>query len=179
MFNLVPFAGAGGKVADGKRKTGFIGKCLQFEFPQTQAPSVAAATVGSDDNLLGCGIKLSSFKAPPTTNGGHGKGARVMVGAHVDKSGVAPQVIDAIGIGARHFRSWKIMTADLAGLFAWKPLLACVIVVSHQFLFLGVNGNDRQALGQALFDARADMAELRVPVLVILAPPRSCDCFAD
>ena len=140
---------------------------LQFEFPQPQAPSVAAATVRSDDNLIGCGIELSSFKAPPATNGGHGKGTRVMVGAHVDKSGVAPQVIDAIGIGARHFRSRKIMAADLAGLFARQPLLPRVIVVSNQFLFLGVNGNDRPAVGQALFDAYADVAELRVPVRMI------------
>ena len=61
------------------------------------------------------------------------------------------------------------MAVDLAGLFAWKPLLAHIIVVSHQFLFLGVNGNDRQSLCQTLFDTRADMAELGVPVLMILA----------
>ena len=61
------------------------------------------------------------------------------------------------------------MPVDLAGLLARKPLPARVIVVSHQFLFLGVNGNDRPSLREARFDTRADVAELRVPVGVILA----------
>ena len=35
MLDLIPFAGAGWKVADGQRQPGFIRQLLQFQFPQT------------------------------------------------------------------------------------------------------------------------------------------------
>ena len=93
MLDLVPFAGARRKVADGEAKPGFIGQLLQFHFPETQPGTIAASAVGGDENPLRRGIQMSAFKAPPTPNGSDRESPRVMVGANVDKAGIAPQVI--------------------------------------------------------------------------------------
>ena len=61
------------------------------------------------------------------------------------------------------------MPADLDGLFGRKPLLARIIVVADEFLFLGVHRNHRPSRRQGFFNAGVDMAELRIPVGVIVA----------
>src|SRR5208282_2729068 len=117
MFDLVPFAGARRKVADGEAKPGFIGQLLQFHFPETQPGTIAASAVSGDENSLRPGIQMPTFKAPPPPNGGDRKGPRVMVGAHVHKASIAPQVIDAIGKSPGYFGTREVMPADWDGLF--------------------------------------------------------------
>ena len=82
---------------------------------------------------------MPALKTPPSANGCHGESSGVMVGANIDKSGVASQVINAIGISSRHFGVWEIMPADFAGGLGGKPLPPRVIVVANQFLLLGVD----------------------------------------
>ena len=48
MFDLVPFAGAGGQVANRDLKAGFIGQLLQLGLPQPGPVTVAASTIGRD-----------------------------------------------------------------------------------------------------------------------------------
>ena len=48
VLDLVPFAGAGRKMANGDGKPGLVREPLKFIFPQTQSPAVAPATVGRD-----------------------------------------------------------------------------------------------------------------------------------
>ena len=43
MFNLVPFAGAWGKMTNRDVQTGFISQFLKFQLPQSQAVAIAAA----------------------------------------------------------------------------------------------------------------------------------------
>src|SRR5208283_807006 len=103
MFDFVPFTGARRKVADRKAQTGLVSKLLQFYLPKPQAPAIAPATVGRDQNRRRIRIEPPAFSTPPPPNGGHGKFGGVMVGPHVDKTRVASEVVDAIGIGTRHF----------------------------------------------------------------------------
>ena len=51
VLDLVPLAGAGRQVTDCNSKAEFVGEPLQFELPQAQACSVAAAAVGGDQCL--------------------------------------------------------------------------------------------------------------------------------
>ena len=99
VFDLVPFAGPGRKMADRQGQADLIRPCLQFQFPQAQPPAVAAPSVSRDQDLASVRIEPSAFIAPPAADRGDGKRARVVVGSDIDKSGVAPDVVDAIGIG--------------------------------------------------------------------------------
>src|SRR6266571_4362769 len=169
MLNLVPFAGAWRKVADGKRQSGLIRKCLQLQFPESQPRTITAPAIGSDQKCVGSGIELSAFKAPPTTNRCNCKRSRVMVGANVHKSYVAPQVVDAIGKGPRHFGTREVVPLDRLGLFGRKPLLAGIRVVAHQFFLLGVYRYNRPSSPQSPLHAVVDMPKLGIPIRVILA----------
>jgi len=52
MFNFVPFARSGWKVADFNNQTRFVRQLLQLQFPQTIAVSVAAAAIGSHQDAI-------------------------------------------------------------------------------------------------------------------------------
>ena len=47
VFDLVPLAGARGKVAHGEREAAFACQCLEFALPQAYAITIAPATIGS------------------------------------------------------------------------------------------------------------------------------------
>ncbi len=55
MFDLVPFAGARRKLADGDGNAEGIGQCLQFYFPQSDTVSVAAPAIGGNQEALALG----------------------------------------------------------------------------------------------------------------------------
>jgi len=97
MLELVPFAGGGREVADGKNQCGLIGESSRPQFPESHTGIIASTAVGGDENLLRLGIQITAFKAAPTANNGHLQGSRVMVGADIHKAGIAPQIINAIG----------------------------------------------------------------------------------
>ena len=46
MLDAVPFAGAGRQMGDGDLEAGFVGKALEFTFPEADAGAVAAAAIG-------------------------------------------------------------------------------------------------------------------------------------
>jgi hypothetical protein len=49
------------------------------------------------------------------------------------------------------------------------PFLAAVTVVSHQFLFLGVHGNDRQPLREELFGLSIPILKLSITIGMVAA----------
>ena len=167
VLDLVPFAGAGRKVTHRNAQCGLIGEFLQLQLPQPQSPPVTATAVGSNQDRFCVRINASALSAPPAPNGGHRKGTGVMVGSHVDKTGVASNVINAIGIGAGNLRTGKIVTLNRPGLLCRTPLLAGIVVVANEFLLFRVDRNDRDTLPQASFDRDVDVAKLRVAIGVI------------
>ena len=118
-----------------------IGKFLQLHFPQAQTPAVASSGIGGDQKALSVGIESFPFMAPPAPNGGHGKGARVMISPDIDKPSVAPDVINAVRIGARHLGLRKVMPAHMARLLRRMPLLAAIVVISDEFYVRNTNRN--------------------------------------
>ena len=90
-----------------------------------------------------------------------------MVRPHVDEALVAPHVVDAVGIRARHIGTREIVALHAEGLLRRAPLLAGVRVVADQFLLLGVDRQDRQPGRQGPLDAGVDMAKLGIPVGMI------------
>ena len=61
------------------------------------------------------------------------------------------------------------MAVDLEGIFGRKPLSAMILIFSNQFFLLGVNGHDRRSCGQRTLRLCIDVAELCVPVGMIVA----------
>src|SRR5205823_12908026 len=92
-----------------------------------------------------------------------------MIGPDIDKSGVAPDIVNAIRISPRHLGRGKVVSLYLQRLFRGKPLLAGVFVIADQFFLLGIDRDYRMAPRQTLFHGVADVTELCVTVGVILA----------
>ena len=167
VFHFVPFARARRKMADPNRQPRSVGQLLQLKLPQPQPISVAPAAVGGDQQLPGPGVQASALRSPPPLDRGHREGARVMVGSHIHKPAVASQIVDAVGIRARHRRTGKIMALDVLRRLLRKPLAALVLEIPDQFLLLRVDGNDRLGPAQGRRDLFIDVSELgRVPKLV-------------
>src|SRR6266700_4760643 len=155
-------------MADRQRQARLVGQALQLPFPQPQAPAVAATAIGDDQQSPGAWVKAAALGTPPAANRSHRERARVVVRAYVDEAGVAPQVVDPVGIGAGHFGTGKIMSVDLVRRPRLAPLAALVLVVADQFLLLRVHGNDGLARPQGEFNGSVDMPELRVAIGVIV-----------
>ena len=167
MLDLVPFAGAGRKVTDLNAQCGLIGEFLQLQLPQPQPPPVTATAVGRNQDRFRMRINASALRAPPTPNRGHRKGTGIVVGSHVNKTGVASNVVNAVGIGAGNFWPGKVVTLNPPGLFGRTPLLAAIVVIPNQFLLFRVHRNDRDTLPQASFDREVDVAKLGIAIRVI------------
>ena len=167
MFYLIPLAGARRKMADRQRQPRLVSQALQLPFPKPQAPAIAAAAIGGEEQSPRLPIQAPALGAPPTADRRHRKRARVVVRARVDETGVAPQVVNPIGISARNLGSWKIMPVDLLRRPCLAPLAALILIVADQFLLLRVHRNDRFAYPQRLFDGAVDISELRVAVGMI------------
>src|SRR3989304_1597195 len=60
MFDFIPFTGSGRKVSDRHFQSDLIGKRLQDDLPQTRPGTVAATTVGGNQDFPGAGKSLGS-----------------------------------------------------------------------------------------------------------------------
>src|SRR3954469_23139743 len=65
MFDLVPLAGSGWKVTDLDLQAEVIGELLHLAFPQPDPISVAAATIGRNQQAPGMGIARMAHFRPP------------------------------------------------------------------------------------------------------------------
>ena len=136
MFNLVPLAGPGRKMADRDRKSCFVRQRPRFQFPKPEPIPIAAAAICRDQYITARGIQLATFMTPPTANGGHRKTPCIMIRSHIDKTLVSSQIVDAVGKGSRKIRRGEIMTLYKPGRLGFPPLPAFVVIVPKQFLFL-------------------------------------------
>ena len=167
MFDLVPFAGVGWKMADRSRDACLVCELLQLKFPKAQALTAAPTAVDGDQYPHCIRIDPSPFLAPPSANGCDRKRSRVVIGADIDKARVAPNVINAVRIGTGNVGSRKVMTLNLYRLPGGKPLLARVVVVADEFFLFGIHGNDRAAFPQASSHGGTDVPKLGVAIRMI------------
>jgi len=92
-----------------------------------------------------------------------------MIRPHVDEAFVAPHIVDAVGIRARHLGTREIVALHAPGLLRRPPFLAGVRIVADQFLLLGVDRQDREAGRQGLLDAGVEMPKLGIPIGMVCA----------
>ena len=90
-----------------------------------------------------------------------------MIGSDIHKTGVPPDVVNAIGIRARNVGGGKVVASHHDRLFRGTPLLPRVGIVAEEFLLLRVHRNHRTAVRQTPLHCRVDVAELRVTVRMV------------
>ncbi len=113
-------------------------------------------------------IQSPAFVTPPTTDRGHGKTGRIVIGSHVHKTRVPGQIVNAVRISPGHRRIGKIVVLHLFSRPLATPLPPFVFKVSNQLLLLGVHRNDRLALPQRQLHLPVDVPELGVPVRMVV-----------
>jgi hypothetical protein len=87
-----------------------------------------------------------------------------MVRADVHPARVRGQVVNAVRDGLAQFLIGEVVVLDVDGLARGPPFTAAVVVVTDQFLLLGVHA-DHRLPGVAEFpDLLVEIAELRIPV---------------
>ena len=79
MLDLVPLARARWEVTHGDAQCEGVSQALQFGLPRPRAIAIAAASIGSDQQVRGHRIGGASHHAPPLANGRDREGRRVVV----------------------------------------------------------------------------------------------------
>ena len=93
-----------------------ICKFLQLAFPEANAGTVAAATVGRDRDLTGPFVTpMSKFK-PPAADTFNGECRRVACHTEIDPAGVSSNVIHAIRRYLAKFWNGEIMHPNRLGM---------------------------------------------------------------
>jgi hypothetical protein len=156
-------------VADRNGKLRIVRQPLQFHFPQTQARSIAAPAVRSDQQIICCWIKMPPLVPPPATDGRNGESASIVIRPKVYKARIAPQVVDTIGIRTRNIGMRKVVPLHLDGAFTRQPLLSRVCIVTHQLLLLCVHGDNRCSFRKCSLDLCVDVPKLCIPVRMIFS----------
>ena len=112
VLDAVPFAGAGRQMGDGYNQAGFVGKALEFTFPEADAGAVAAAAIGRYGQGSRLGIASAAEPLPPAADALDRKFGGIGIDPDIDPSLVGGNVIDAVGGDLAKFR-------DLEGV--WSP----------------------------------------------------------
>ena len=106
--------------------------------------------------------------SPPAANAFHGKTGRVMRAAYGHPPQVEFRIVDTTGNRLGDFRVGEIMHIDLDRLAFRLPFLPGFPVVSHQFLLLRVDRDDRPASAQEQLALALNVAKLSIAIGMLL-----------
>src|SRR3989304_2456754 len=79
MLDLVPLAGARREMTDRNHQSRLLGQLLELPFPEAETGTVAATTIGGDEERRGAGVVVATQFAPPAPDRSPGGGSRVGV----------------------------------------------------------------------------------------------------
>src|ERR1700730_15961115 len=133
---LVP----GGRWAAVTPETGFVGKALQFTFPEADAGAVAAAAIGRYGQGSSLGIAFLAEPLPPAANALDGKFGGIGIDPDIDPPLVGGNVIDAVWRHLTQAFDLEVMDAHRLGISFAPQLPAAVFEIADQFLLFGVDG---------------------------------------
>ena len=164
MFDLVPFAGAGGQVANRDLKTGFIGQFLQLGLPQPGSIAVAASTISRDQQTTGSGVSLLAHHSPPAPEAFYGKSGGVMIRSHVYPTGVLPRIIHPIWSYLAKRGELKIMDTDSLRVALGSKLPSIIFERPDKLLLSRIDRNDKLVGGLKFLDLLLNMLKLGIAV---------------
>ena len=90
-----------------------------------------------------------------------------MIHPHIHEPRIPREVVNAIRVGAGNVRRRKVVPVYFDRLLCRKPLFAAIIIVSEQFLLLGIHRYNRRPRRHGPLHLCVNMAELRVAVGMI------------
>jgi hypothetical protein len=137
--SLVPLAGPRGQVVHLDGDADFVGQTLQLAFPQADAIAVGAAAVSGDDESGGLTVTAAADLLPPAANRVDREGRRVMGDADAHPTGIAGEIVNAIGDRPAQFLDQEVVHPHLFRLALATPLASGILEVADEFLFLGVD----------------------------------------
>src|SRR5215472_14385461 len=101
MLNLVPFTGTWRKVAHVNLQAIAIGHRLELRLPYIGFATVAATSIGGDEQFARSWITNRAHQLPPSFDGVDCKNGCVVIDSNIHKPTVRSHVIDAIRDGFR------------------------------------------------------------------------------
>ena len=161
MFHVVPLRGAARVMTDRDLQAGFVREPLQFTFPQSRTPAVAAAAIHLDQQSRGVGIPTALF-LPPDADAADAELAGIAAGSHVDVPAVGGQVVNAIGNRPALRLAGKIVRVDFVRLIT--PPRSVVLERTDQLAVFRVGADHRLARFEKLALFSPDVTELAVAV---------------
>jgi hypothetical protein len=138
MLDLVPLACAWRKVAYMDAQPYFINQSLQFKFPCTCTVSVAAPSVGCDENFLCIWVSWC-----------------VMITSNADPCFVSGHIEDTVRNRLSKCIIRKVVNVDPSRTPRRLPLSTCIPEISDEFLLLRINGDDWLVSCLKVLEARA------------------------
>src|SRR6266511_2950478 len=167
VLDPVPLGGARREVAHRDRQAGLGGQLAELDLPQPAAVAVGPARIRGDQQPVRLRVRLGADQLPPAANGRHRERGGVVVVAHAHPALVSAQVVDAVGDRLADVGVGEVVHVDPhRGAFG-LPLTAPVAKVADHLFLLGVDADDRLAVGEMLAGLLVEVAELAVTVGVL------------
>src|SRR6266567_5523348 len=162
----IGFRTAGRVVAHGHGESESIADLhLQALLPGTRVTTIAATRICQQQEFVFGGIARPSFGVPPGSNGVGREGGSVPGFAQVDQASIGRDVVHPVGHRPPVGITGKVVDIDHSRLT--DPGLASVLEVAHEFLFLRVDAQDRQASSGKRGALHRDVIKLLLAVGVV------------
>src|SRR5580704_1400452 len=173
MFDGIPLGSARRVVADSDRETQRNADgVLNRLFPRAATRAIASSTICQNEQFRGSRITLTALLTPPLRNGIDRKGWGVVTGSQKHRAAVGQRIVDAVGSYQSLGLGPKVVILDQNRIAI--PFGSGVLEVANQFLLLGIDTEDGQALGGKSFLLLGDVEELWIAVRT----PGGGDLFA-
>jgi hypothetical protein len=143
MRNLVPLAGARGKVADRDASADGICQRLPRPRPQADALAVTAASLCRHEQFWGCGIHPRAHRLPPAAERLRSNLGGVRIQPYTHPSMVGRDVVHTLGHALAAVLGDHIRAADLARVALGRPCPPRMLAIPEPCLFLRVSRDHR------------------------------------
>src|SRR5271156_76624 len=164
VLDLVPLARAWWEMAHLDLQAGFVAEALQFDLPQAISATIAAATVGRDQQPPRVRVTTMAQPLPPGPNRFHGEFGRIAADPDTHPGFVVGQIVDAVRHRLPCSRVRKVVDSDLARLAFPAPRLPRILEISQGFLLLGVDRDCWLSLPLLRLHPAIDVAKLGIAV---------------
>jgi hypothetical protein len=131
--------------------------------------AVGPAAVCADQQRGRGRVAVLAHRVPPVADALHGERGGVVVDPDRDPADVGGQVVDAVRDGLAQLGVFEVVHVDLLGGPLGRPFLAAVLELADQLFLLGVHADHRLARGERGRGPLVEVAELAVPVGVLVA----------
>ena len=145
VLDGIPFGSASGVMSNGNGEPKTVADlALKFGFPGACSATVAAASVGKDEQLPAAKVAIRAVALPPAGDGVRGESGGVMRDTHKDRASIGKQVVDTVRDRDANGIGTEIVIIDAHGRAI--PFDAIVLEIADQFSLFGVDADDGKPL---------------------------------